>query len=124
MGFYVIMAKFKPGIFASKIRTDQFIWIWELLRIEGLDKQLKPMTLEGCVVRISDNCIYRADIEDAIVVNLIRRDDIPEDIAEIIGNTNRDIVNNLIIDVINNSYNKNYITFLKGLFCTRKIEGF
>ncbi|HAA25572.1 MAG TPA: phosphohydrolase [Ruminiclostridium sp.] len=106
---------------------DQFLYEYESCwRIEGLDKQLKPMTLEGCVVRISDVIAYIGrDIEDAIVVNLIRRDDIPEDIVEILGNTNRDIVNNLIIDVINNSYNKNYITFSgKVYFALEKLKDF
>jgi len=75
------------------------------------------MTLEGCVVRISDVIAYIGrDIEDAIIVNLIRRDEIPEDIVEILGNTNRDIVNNLIIDVINNSYNKNCIVFSEKVY--------
>lgn len=69
-----------------------------------------PMTLEGCVVRVSDTISYVGrDIEDAITIGLITRDDIPDNCARVLGNTNRDIVNNLVIDVIENSYGKDYI---------------
>ncbi len=85
--------------------------------IEKFDRQIKPMTLEGCVMRISDVIAYIGrDIEDAIAVNLIKREDIPGDIVEVLGNNNREIVNNLIIDVINNSYNKGCIVFSESVF--------
>ena len=44
-------------------------------------KSLKyhPMTLEGCVVRISDVIGYIGrDIEDAIILGKIKREDIPK----------------------------------------------
>lgn len=69
-----------------------------------------PMTLEGCVVRISDIIGYIGrDIEDAIMLNKINREDIPKNIIEVLGDNNKDIVNNIIIDIIENSYNKPYI---------------
>ena len=68
------------------------------------------MTLEGCVVRISDIIGYIGrDIEDAIMLNKINREDIPKNIIEVLGDNNKDIVNNIIIDIIENSYNKPYI---------------
>ena len=71
---------------------------------------MRPMTLEGCVVRVSDLIGYLGrDIEDAIRVGLIKKDDIPGDITTYLGDNNRDIVNNIVMDIINNSYDKNYI---------------
>lgn len=76
----------------------------------SINKKLVPMTLEGCVVRISDMIAYLGrDIEDAIRLGIIKEDDIPLDIKENLGSTNRDIINTIIIDIINNSYNKNYL---------------
>ena len=69
-----------------------------------------PMTMEGCVVRVSDTISFIGrDIEDAITIGLVRREEIPEDCAAVLGNNNRDIVNNLVIDVIENSYDREYI---------------
>jgi dGTPase len=74
--------------------------------------EMVPMTLEGCVVRISDVISYLGrDIEDAITVNLIKRYDIPKEITDVLGNDNRHIVNSLILDIINNSYGRESISF-------------
>ena len=72
--------------------------------------KLVPMTLEACVVRISDIIGYIGrDLEDAIEVNKINRNDIPNNIVTVLGINNRDIVNTIILDIINNSYEKDYI---------------
>ena len=69
-----------------------------------------PMTLEGCVVKISDIISYSGrDLEDAIRLNFIHREDIPKKIIDVLGNNNRDIVNTLVCDVIKNSKDCNYI---------------
>lgn len=79
---------------------------------DGDLKRLKPFTLEGCVVRVSDVIAYIGrDIEDAISVNLISREDIPEEITAVLGTTNREIVDHLIKDLIKNSFGKNYLRF-------------
>ena len=68
------------------------------------------MTLEGCVVRISDIIGYIGrDIEDAIEIGVIDREDIPKNIVEVLGTTNKSIVNTLIRDIITNSMEKPYI---------------
>lgn len=73
-------------------------------------KHLRPMTLEGCVVRISDIIAYIGrDIEDAIQIGLLERDTIPKEITNVLGNNNKEIVNNIILDIVKNSYNKPYI---------------
>jgi len=62
---------------------------------------LLPATLEGCVVRLADTVAYIGrDIEDAIVLGLIERDDIPERCCTVLGNTNGTIVYNLVTDLI------------------------
>ena len=67
-------------------------------------RELSPMTLEGCVVRMSDTIAYIGrDIEDAIELKLIMRDDIPSNCRKILGNTNGTIVYNLVEDLITNS---------------------
>lgn len=80
-------------------------------------KKIFPMTLEGCVVRISDVIAYIGrDIEDAITVKLIKRKDIPKEISETIGSSNDDIINTLALDLIKNSYGKDYLAFSEDIF--------
>lgn len=69
-----------------------------------------PMTLEGCVVKLTDVISYSGrDLEDAIRLGIIEREDVPENITKVLGNSNRDIVNTLVLDVIENSKGNNYI---------------
>jgi len=66
--------------------------------------ELLPMTLEGCVVRLSDTIAYIGrDIEDAIELKLIARRDIPAGCRKILGDTNGTIVYHLVEDLITNS---------------------
>jgi len=75
-----------------------------------ISKKLIPMTLEGCVVRISDIIAYIGrDIEDAIMIGVFSRDQIPENIKRVLGDNNRDIIASINADIINNSYGKPYI---------------
>ena len=78
---------------------------------------LVPMTLEGCVVRVSDIIGYLGrDIEDAEKIGMITKEDIPKSITEVLGNTNKDIVNTIILDIINNSLDKPYIKVSDKVF--------
>ena len=80
-------------------------------------RNLIPMTLEACVVRISDIIGYIGrDLEDAIEVGKIKRKDIPKNIVDYLGNNNASIVNTLILDIINNSYNKNCIELSNNVY--------
>ena len=84
---------------------------------KGWDKHIIPMTLEGCVVRICDIIAYIGrDIEDAIVVGTIKREDLPESITKVLGNNNSNIVDVLIKDIIKNSYGKGYISFSEEVY--------
>lgn len=80
-------------------------------------KRLIPMTLEGCVVRLCDIIAYIGrDIEDAIRLGVLTKEEIPESISSILGTTNSEIVNTIILDVIENSNNKLYIKMSKKVF--------
>ncbi len=80
-------------------------------------KKAHPMTLEGCIVRISDVIGYIGrDIEDAIILGTIKREEIPENIASVLGTTNKDIINTIILDIINESINKPYIKMSEKVF--------
>lgn len=80
-------------------------------------KRLKPMTLEGCVVRISDMIAYLGrDIEDAVRLGVIKKTDLPKEITEVLGNDNRSIVNTIINDIVNNSFDKPYIELSKPIY--------
>lgn len=73
-------------------------------------KKYSAMTLEGCVVRISDIIAYVGrDIEDAIRLNKIKKEDIPKSITDVLGTTNKEIVNKIVIDIIQESMDKPYI---------------
>ena len=65
---------------------------------------LTPMTFEGCVVRLADTIAYIGrDIEDAIILKLISRFDIPGVCTKVLGNTNGTIVYTLVTDLIRHS---------------------
>ena len=56
------------------------------------------------------------DIEDAIILKLIKRDDIPKEITEVLGDDNEKIVNTLIMDLVNNSMDKDSLSFSPDVF--------
>ena len=90
-------------------------------------KTYRPMTLEGCVVRISDIIGYIGrDIEDAIMIDRFKRSDIPKEIREVLGDNNRDIVNTIVLDIINESIDKSYIKMsdkvYNALFALKKFN--
>ncbi len=79
--------------------------------------KLVPSTLEGCVVRISDLIGYLGrDIEDGLRMKLINYDDIPKEITAVLGVKNREIVNNIMKDLLDNSLDKDYIKLSDKVF--------
>ena len=71
---------------------------------------LSPFTYEGCVVKLSDTIAYLGrDIEDAEKLGLFNKKDIPKEISDVLGTTNREIVNSIITNVVQNSLDKDYI---------------
>lgn len=73
-------------------------------------KKLIPMTLEGCVVRISDIIGYLGrDIEDAVNLGVFDISFLPKAITKVLGKSNKEIINNISLDIINNSINQPYL---------------
>ena len=72
-------------------------------------------TLEGCVVRISDIIAYIGkDRQDAMKTGLIDDDEMFKSSA--IGKFNALMINNLIVNIVENSYGKDYIMMDKEYF--------
>ena len=73
---------------------------------------IRPMSLEGCVVRMADTISYVGrDIEDAIRLKLIERNDLPEDCRKVLGETNGTIVYTLVEDLVVNSLDRPHVCF-------------
>lgn len=82
-------------------------------------KKLVPITLEACVVRVTDMIAYLGkDRQDAKTAKII--DDEVFTQTEI-GENNALIINNLSVDIINNSYGKDYIQLSPNYFEALKI---
>ncbi len=76
---------------------------------------LRPATLEGCVVRVSDMIAYIGkDRADALQMGVL--DDIDVFESSILGKDNGRIINNMTVDIVNNSYGKGFISMSPELF--------
>ncbi len=63
-----------------------------------------PATWEGVAVRMSDKIAYLGrDLEDAMQLGLVRREEIPARGRKILGDTNSQIINTLVNDLIRQS---------------------
>lgn len=97
---------------------EDFLREYELsYKDKDLIKKLVPMTLEGCVVRISDIIAYIGrDIEDAIRIGMIKEEDVPLDIVEVLGIRNSEIIDTIINDLLVNSLDKDYLSLSNKVF--------
>ncbi len=65
----------------------------------------KPETLEGKIVRLSDKIAYiNHDIDDAIRGHVLTLDDLPIEHTDVLGLTATERLNNMIHDIVTNSY--------------------
>lgn len=79
------------------------------------NRRLVPATLEACVMRISDIIAYLGkDRQDAYKLGLF--DTEPEFNNGKIGSTNGEIINNMIVNIVENSYGKDYLKMDKDFF--------
>jgi len=109
-----VMAEYKPIAKTFK----GFLKEYEMsFKEKDFIKKLVPMTLEGCVVRISDIIAYIGkDIDDAIRLGILKREELPKDITNILGVENREIVNTIILDIIKNSFDKPYLKMSPDIY--------
>lgn len=83
-------------------------------------KKLIPGTLEACVVRVSDMIAYLGkDRQDAVTAHIIP--DLSDFTNTEIGMQNATIINNLVVDIVTNSYGKDYITLSEAAYRDLKI---
>ena len=110
----IVENKYQP-VFKT---AEDFVKEYEQCYVDkNRSKELKPMTLEGCVVRISDVIGYLGkDIEDAIRLGKLDYNKIPNSIKKILGNKNGEIINTIIMDIIKNSQGKPYIQLSSEIF--------
>ena len=70
-------------------------------------RRLMPSTLEGAVMRISDIIAYLGrDRQDAVRINVVDKNAFDH---TLIGSINSEIINNLVVNIIENSYGHPYI---------------
>ena len=111
----ILLNRYEPD--TTKTKEEFLKELENVFTIEGYSKKIRPMTLEASVVRLSDIIAYIGrDIEDAIIVGTIKREELPKEITKILGNTNAEIVNTLIMDGIENSMDKPYLKFSDKIF--------
>lgn len=89
----------------------------ECLADESAIKRLTPMTLEGCVVRVSDIIGYIGkDIDDANRLGVFNKNTLPENVKKYLGTENAQIMDSIITDIIKNSWGKDYIAMSPEVF--------
>ncbi|HIW75110.1 MULTISPECIES: deoxyguanosinetriphosphate triphosphohydrolase family protein [Gordonibacter] len=86
---------------------------------ESTIKSLRPSTLEGCVVRVSDMIAYvgkdRADAVDMGVLSSYAPFE-----TTVMGKRNTIIINNLTVDIVNHSYGRDRIALGEDMFADLK----
>ncbi|MFZ5352181.1 MAG: deoxyguanosinetriphosphate triphosphohydrolase [Bacillota bacterium] len=116
-----VLNKIHPGGFKHNEQSLRVVDILEggegiNLTYEVRDGILKhtgdedPETLEGKIVKISDRIAYiNHDIDDALRGKIISIEDIPPYILNTLGESHKQRINNMIVDIINASSGKNDI---------------
>lgn len=96
----------------NKSDKDLQNYIQKMENGEQID--MMPSTLEGCVVRITDTIAYIGqDIDDAVRIGLIKREDLPVEAVKLLGSNTGQIIDTLVNDVIIHSQGRDYVCFGK-----------
>ena len=102
---------------SNKTKEEFLQELHDVFYKKDYSKKILPMTLEGAVVRLSDIIAYIGrDIEDSIKIEVVKREDIPQSITKVLGDSNSKMVDTLIKDIILNSMEKPYLTFSGDVF--------
>ena len=66
-----------------------------------------PETLEGQIVRYADRIAYiNHDIDDAMRAGILKNEDIPSEIAAVLGSTHSQRINTMVSDLVQSSMNR------------------
>lgn len=81
------------------------------------DRRHLSSTYEGCIVRLADKIAYLGrDIEDAVRERIITQQQVPLMLQKELGKNNGEIINTLVMDLTENSKDKDYIGFSNAKF--------
>ena len=87
---------------------------------EEANKKQVPSTLEGCVMRICDIIAYLGkDRQDAEKLKIVEDKHIFSKLE--IGQSNAEIINNLVVNIVENSYGKDYLCMDDNYFEALKL---
>ncbi len=99
--------EYRPRPLEGFAELDRRVEDCNLRGSEAVEK-LVPSTLEGCVVRVCDMIAYLGkDRQDAVTAHIIGRDTAFS--SSDIGTQNAPIINNMTVDIIQNSYGRDCI---------------
>ncbi|KXS41866.1 MAG: dGTPase [Candidatus Frackibacter sp. T328-2] len=74
----------------------------------------EPMTLEGQIVKIADRIAYiNHDIDDALRAGVISKEDLPQSLLEVLGQSSAERIDNMVKDIIKNSWQTDKIKMSK-----------
>lgn len=84
---------------------------------------LKPaFTLEGQIVQLADKIAYiNHDIDDAVRARIIRHEDLPKDSIDYFSTDKNVRFTKMIYDIVETSYNQNYVKMSEECFYHMKI---
>lgn len=76
----------------------------------------RPSTLEGKVLKFADKFAYiNHDIDDAIRGGVLREEQLPKELIEILGSRHSERINTMITDTVTNSLAKNDVVMSKEI---------
>lgn len=86
-----------------------------------------PCTWEGIAVRMSDKIAYLGrDLEDALRLGIVQKEDIPETVTHILGGGNSSMINTMVCDAVASAENKGKIGFSDPVYeamgCLKKFN--
>ena len=77
----------------------------------------QPATLEGQVARFADRIAYvNHDLDDAIRAGIVTDEDVPEEVAGVLGTSHGERVNTLVVDLVERSADSDEIRLSRAVF--------
>jgi dGTPase len=100
----------------NRSKTEADLIDYGRKKSQGKKASILPATLEGCVVRMSDAISFVGqDLEDAIRIGILKKDELPKGVKKELGESNTAIINSLVTDIIINSYNRDEIIYSSNI---------
>jgi len=113
-----VLNELMPGGFRHNEQSVRVVSIIEDLNLtlETIDGilnhtgKIRPITLEGQIVKIADRIAYlNHDIDDAIRAEIIKARDIPESCTRLLGGSTNERITSMVMNIVQNSMNRDEI---------------